>query len=216
MDVIKPYKFISKVGLETVATELRSEVESSRRRRRLSADSVATGIADYLELNVEWQSIPGDQQGNIAAMIIPVEKHIYINEDIPALREEFGQSTIAHEIGHWMLHIDHKAVGEYVERYDHDFEKRVTPQPFLCRSTQSLQAREWQAQYFAGCLLMPYHKLIEAKRGRDVTNWSHLYAMKQDFGVTISNLIVRLQSLGWIRLIDGSKQIYRGECLPKS
>lgn len=205
MKVIKPFRFYSKAELETIATRLRLQVEQSR-RRRLNADSIAEGIADYLDLCIVRKSIPADKQGNIAAMIVPVKKLVYINEDIAALEGGFGQSTIAHEIGHWMLHIDKQAVGEYIDREEKGIEVEV--QPFLCRSEQSAKGIEWQAQYFAGCLLMPEYKLIEAKQGRDLTNWKHLYAMADEFGVTISNLLYRLKSLGWIIKKDNSKQIY--------
>ena len=105
MEVIKPYRYYSKGNLELIATKLRVEVEKSR-KRRIPAESIAETIADYLELNIMWESLPSDNQGKIAAMIIPTKKLIFINEDIDALKGGFGQSTIAHEIGHWMLHID--------------------------------------------------------------------------------------------------------------
>ena len=121
MNVIKPFRFYSKAELETIATKLRSQVEQSR-RRRLNADSIAEGIADYLDLCIVRKSIPADRQGKIAAMIIPVKKLVYINEDISALEGGFGQSTIAHEIGHWILHIDKQAVGEYIDREEKGIE----------------------------------------------------------------------------------------------
>ena len=79
-----------------------------------------------------WNSIPKDDQGNIAAMIIPIKKLIYINEDIPALnipalKSGFSQSTIAHEIGHWMLHINQDAVGEYIDREEQGIEVKILP-----------------------------------------------------------------------------------------
>ncbi len=40
-----------------------------------------------------------------------------------------------------------------------------------------ITGQEWQAQYFASCLLMPRHVLEDKRRGRDLTNWKHLYAM---------------------------------------
>ena len=211
MNVIKPFRWYSKVELETIASKLRLKVEQSR-RRRLNADSIAEGIADYLDLCIVRKSIPADRQGNIAAMIIPVKKLVYINEDISALAGGFGQSTIAHEIGHWILHIDQQAVGEYIDRQSKGMKIKV--KPFLCRSEQSAKGIEWQAQYFAGCLLMPKYKLIEAKQGRDLTNWKHLYAIADEFGVTISNLMYRLRSLGWIIKNDNSKRIYPGKNLP--
>lgn len=149
-------------------------------------------------------------------MIVPVKKMVYVNEDISSLREGgFGQSTIAHEIGHWILHIDRRAVGEYIDREERGITIEV--QPFLCRSEQSARGIEWQAQYFAGCLLMPEYKLAEAKQGRDLTNWRHLhlYAIADELGVTISNLLYRLRSLGWIIKNNNLKRIYLGENLPK-
>ena len=212
MNVIKPFRFYPKAELENIAAKLRLQVEQSR-RRRLCADSVAEGIADYLDLCIVRKSIPADRQGNIAAMIIPVKKIVYINEDISALEGGFGQSTIAHEIGHWILHIDRQAVGEYIDREAKGM--KIEVQPFLCRSEQTARGIEWQAQYFAGCLLMPEYKLVEAKQRRDLRNWRHLYAIADEFGVTISNLVYRLKSLGWIIKNDNSKQIYLGRNLPR-
>lgn len=212
MEVIKPYRYYSKGNLELIATKLRVEVEKSR-KRRIPAESIAETIADYLELNIMWESLPSDNQGKIAAMIIPTKKLIFINEDIDALKGGFGQSTIAHEIGHWMLHIDREAVGEYIDREEQG--EIIGVEPFLCRSVQSLEGIEWQAQSFAGHLLMPYHLLLKAKRGRDVTNRKHLYAIADELGVTKSNLLYRLKSLNWIYQENGSKQIYPGKYLPK-
>ena len=62
---------------------------------------------------------------------------------------------------------------------------------------------------------MPYHILLKVKQGRDLTNWNHLYAMKDELSVTISNLINRLKSLDWITLYQGSKRIFPGENLPR-
>ena len=211
MNVIKPYRFYPEQEIETIASNLRFSVEQNR-RRRLSTESVAEGIADYLELDIVWKSISSDRQGNIAAMIVPVKKRVYINEDIPALQGGFGQSTIAHEIGHWILHIDDRAVGEYIDREARGMEIEV--QPFLCRSVQYVRGIEWQAQYFASCLLMPQYKLLEAKRNRDLTSWRHLYAIADECGVTISNLAHRLKSLEWIVLNNNSKQIYLGKNAP--
>lgn len=210
MDVIKPYQYYSKGNLETQAAVLIGEFEKSR-KRRIQAETIAESIADFLKLDYEWDSISGDSQGDIAAIIIPTKKFICMNQDIPALKGEFGQSTMAHEIGHWMLHINQDAVGEYIDREEQKI--KIEVKPFLCRSVQSSYGVEWQAQFFAGCLLMPYHKLIKAQRGRDLTNWKHLYAMADEFGVTISNLIYRLKHFGLITIPYNSKQIYLGRKL---
>lgn len=73
MDVIKPYKYYAKNDLETMATQLRLEVEKSR-KKRISAKYIDKAIANYLDINYEWDSMVSDRQGNIAAMIIPIKK----------------------------------------------------------------------------------------------------------------------------------------------
>jgi Zn-dependent peptidase ImmA (M78 family) len=75
------------------------------------------------------------------------------------------------------------------------------------------QGIEWQAQHFAACLLMPKFKLEEVQRGRDLTNWRHLYAIRDEMGVTISNLTRRLQDLELINIPRGTRQIYPGRAL---
>ncbi|HHP7232887.1 MAG TPA: Zn peptidase, partial [Xenococcaceae cyanobacterium] len=68
-----------------MATKLRVEVEQSR-KRRIPVECMAEAIADYLKLDIMWENIPADSQGDIAAMIIPVKKLIFINENIDALK----------------------------------------------------------------------------------------------------------------------------------
>lgn len=61
---------------------------------------------------------------------------------------------------------------------------------------------------------MPKHILEEKRYKYDLTNWKDLYKMKDEFGVTISNLVHRLKSLNWIVHDPNSKQIYLGEAVP--
>lgn len=212
MNVIKPYRFISKQEIEQVALNILTGVQATR-KRPLKGICVAEAIADYLDLGIVWQTIPPDDKGYIAAMIFPFQKEIIINDQIPGLEGGFGQSTIAHEIGHWLLHIEHDALDVFKERMSPEL--IMTIEPFLCRSVTAQKGIEWQAQYFASCLLMPLYKLEEARRGRDFTKWRHLYAVADELGVTISNLTNRLQGLGWIYIPKNSKQIYRGNNFPK-
>ncbi len=203
MSVFRPFRFISKLEIEACALNIWLQMERSHNPLQLPID--ASIIAEFLDLNLVWDTIPDDEQGAIAARILPLEKLIEINENIPQLKGGFGESTIAHEIGHWVLHID----VEQVERYIRLKQKGVDVQvkPFLCRSS-NLARIEWQAQYFAGCLLMPQHILTELKQDKDLTKWQHLYQIATDLGVTISNLTTRLQDLGWIYLDADTRKIY--------
>lgn len=170
-------------------------------------------VAEFLGLDIVWDTIPPDAEGQIAARILPLNRLIEINDAIPELRGGFGASTIAHEVGHWLLHINHDEVDGLTQQQELNlgFE---SIQPFLCRSVSNDQGREWQAQYFAGCLLMPRYVLEDVARGRDLRRWDHLYAMKDELGVTISNLKHRLQDIGWINIPQGSKTIYLGRTAP--
>lgn len=206
MSVLKPFRFIDKHEIECRALDVLEGMQQSDRRMQLfPLDS--SRVAEFLGLDVVWDVLPEDDEGEIAARILPLERLIEINESILDLKEGFGESTIAHEVGHWVLHIDHQAVDRVL-----NLRKKgvlVHVKPLLCRNDSQIQGLEWQAQYFASCLLMPRHLLEEHIQGRDLTKWPDLYAIAADFGVTISNLLHRLKDLGWVYLKEGSKELVR-------
>lgn len=203
MSVFRPFRFISKLEIEACALDVWLLMERSHHSLQLPID--ASLIAEFLDLDLVWDTIPDDEQGAIAARILPMEKLIEINENIPELKGGFGESTIAHEIGHWILHIDTVQVERSIRLRQKGIDVQV--KPFFCRKS-NLARVEWQAQYFAGCLLMPQHILKDLKQGKDLTKWQHLYQMAAELGVTISNLTTRLQDLGWIYLDADTRQIY--------
>ncbi|MEL6580049.1 MAG: ImmA/IrrE family metallo-endopeptidase [Cyanobacteria bacterium J06621_12] len=202
MSVFRPFRYISKLEIEAAALDIWLRMSRSQGELQLPID--ASIIAEFMGLDLVWDSIADDEQGAIAARILPLEKLIEINENIPQLKGGFGESTIAHEIGHWVLHID----TEQVERFLRLKQKGMSVQvkPFLCRSS-NLARIEWQAQYFAGCLLMPQHVLTKLVQGKDLTKWQHLYQIAAELGITISNLTTRLQDLGWIYLDSDTRKI---------
>lgn len=213
MNVIKPFQWYDKEVIEKKAEDLLHQVQA-KRSRRINPRDIAATTADFLDLGVVWENIEPDANGEIAAMILPTQREIIINNSISTLEGGFEQSTIAHEIGHWILHIDHNKVGQFRDYINQGVEMEILP--FLCRSEKYQQGIEWQAQYFASCLLMPKTILINKKNGRDLTNWKHLYAMADELGVTLSNLKHRLKDLNWIVYNPNSKLIYPGKEIPKS
>jgi Zn-dependent peptidase ImmA (M78 family) len=61
--------------------------------------------------------------------------------------------TCAHEIGHWMLH---RKFVDRAARFESD------PGSILCRIKDAKKPIEWQADYFASCLLMPEKTVRDA------------------------------------------------------
>ncbi|MBN2032274.1 MAG: ImmA/IrrE family metallo-endopeptidase [Deltaproteobacteria bacterium] len=61
--------------------------------------------------------------------------------------------TCAHEVGHWVLHrhlVEEAARAERVK------------EAIVCRAKNAREPAEWQADYFASCLLMPVREMKEA------------------------------------------------------
>ncbi len=220
MTILKPFRFIPGIEIEAKALEILAAMErTDHYAPEWPLD--ASRVAEFLGLDVVWDRIEPDGWGAIAARILPLEGLIEINECIPQQRRGgFGESTIAHEIGHWVLHIDRQAIQRYCRLGEKGIHIQVDP--LLCRNAKDLLGIEWQAQYFAGCLLMPQYILAKLKQGRNLSKWHHLYQMAEELGVTISNLTHRLQDLGWIRIgtptrgsqSDRSRQIYLPQAAP--
>ncbi|WP_242038877.1 XRE family transcriptional regulator [Anabaena lutea] len=220
LNLVKPYRFYSKDEIECIANDVLRRMQLlPQYTPKFPMDT--TRVCDFLNLNICYERISPDDRGLIIAMILPLERTILINEDIPEVLGAFAESTIAHEIGHWLLHVKQNETEILLGQTEINIGIKEANNSFLCRSasepldnytaSSQLDKIEWQAQYFASCLLMPRHILIEIRKGRDLTNWKHLYVIKDELGVTISNLINRLQDLGWIYIPKGSKQIYPGK-----
>ena len=223
MNLFKPYRFLNKEEIESKANEILMQMKKADFPIKWPFD--ASLVADALEIRLCWDKILPDKNGIIAAKIEPLKRLITINELFAEMKTNKGleQSTIAHEIGHWVLHINQDEADGIVKQLELPLNCQATPQIFLCRSIDNNRFQttlnskvdiEWQAQYFASCLLMPRYILEQKRKGRNLQNWPHLYAMSDELGVTISNLTNRLQDLGWIDLSKGSKQIYLGNSRP--
>ncbi len=227
MSVIKDYRWLTKENIETIAHKLRQDMKGTNNAPKWP--EVADCAANFLKLDILWTDIPNDNGMPVFARIFPTQRLIELNESLSMLQDNFGlcQSTLGHEIGHWLLHVNQDEAEGVTEQTELVFEESSVQKPFLCRSTNSgtniaiqlnrqQQSIEWQAQHFSSCLLMPAYKLLEVKKGRKLTNHNHLSAMAQDLGVSISNLKHRLKDLEWIQTASGSKQLYLGQNAPNN
>ncbi len=223
---LRIYRFFSKAEIERSANEILQRMQAKNFILKSPFDVIR--VADFLEISICYAIIPPDEEGPIVAKILHQERTIIINEDltifnkdISNFKNKFYSSIIAHEIGHWVLQVNQDEFETLSEQRKMNYNLAKDIDTFLCRFASEELDRyslnkpgngvEWQAQYFAGCLLMPRHVLEEQRKGRDLTKWSHLYAMRDELGVSISHLINRLQDLGWIYIPKGSKHIYQGK-----
>ncbi len=103
MSIIKPFAWAKKEDIENKANDVLL-ISKLSLNERIEPDK----IADFFNLGIVWEKIPADGNGIIAARIFPTQKLIEINEDFPKLKESRGLEafTKAHEIGHWVLHIN--------------------------------------------------------------------------------------------------------------
>ncbi|MDB9494496.1 ImmA/IrrE family metallo-endopeptidase [Spirulina major CS-329] len=198
--MIRPFRFLSKHEIECRALDVLTAMGLTVQDFPLDSSVVA----EFLGLDVVWDVIPDDGRGLIAARILPLERLIEMNEALPSLQGGMGESTLAHEIGHWVLHLDQGAIARAERLAQRGLHLKIAP--FLCRNATEAEGIEWQAQYFATCLLMPRFVMEARSHPQDVQDWRSLYQFADDMGVTISNLIHRLKDLGWITDVPESTQ----------
>lgn len=217
VSILKPYRYYRKESIEKRANDLLLRMQQTPNFAP-KWPFEASVVADFLDLGVLWSSIPADEEGAIAARILPTERLVEINEEILDKPQGFIESTIAHEIGHWILHINQDEADGITRQLTLNLgnfgNNETREEPFVCRggaADTKIASIEWQAQYFAGCLLMPRSILEEKREGKDLTKWSNLYKIRDELGVSISNLTTRLQDLGWIYIPKGTRDIFLGK-----
>ncbi len=122
-------------------------------------------------LGFECHSFEPDSQTNdIAGAVNHRNKKIFINESDSPKRQLF---TVAHEIGHIILQGDQKDYIDY-------------------RRNNSSDIKEREANYFAGCLLMPDDIFIYQWKLQK----SDINKLAELFGVSTSAVVVRANVLG--------------------
>lgn len=184
MQINPQVSFIPKARLEALANSLLARY--GREIEPIFGPPVPVEkIADFLlELNLEWLEIPDTEAEPILAYLDPRSRTIRLNERRLAHFEQYPgtyQYTLAHEIGHYQLHLLGDRSGQaYVYRYQQQRKDR----------------REWQAERFASYLLLPESLLLPAIEGVNLDRWPALYRLRDQFQVSITALRIRLEELG--------------------
>ena len=158
-------------------------------------------IADLLlELNFDWDEIDDD---TVLAFLRPATKTITMNA---SKRDFFGQYfgteqfTMAHEIGHWELHVTD---GGFTQQLLLNGVNQVSSQEFICRNNVR-DRKEIQADIFASYLLMPTKLLLPAVQNAKIS-WPFLYDLCSQYHVSITALRKRLEKSGALYVTDDGK-----------
>jgi hypothetical protein len=168
-----------------------------------------------LELRILWDVIDDTNDSPILACIRPSTKTITMNE---ARRNHFDvyfgteEYTLAHEVGHWDLHVHETEYTQPPLLCDIDdatetFMQSIQPTR-LCRGDKHSRY-EIQAERYASYLLMPTHLLLPAIDSLDLCQWATIYALREQFNVSPTAMCKRLEALGLIHVFEG--RIYRSK-----
>lgn len=158
-------------------------------------------LLDALDLGLLWISIPPSSGFTVVAELVPVHRKLCVNEDLLALFEKnppLLRFTLAHEIGHWLLHAAIISAGSINEQ-------RATAAGLTCRRSDldppsgppfPSMRLEYQANLFASHLLAPTGELAARVQRYGCEGWSPIYRLAKELGISPSAACVRLEKDG--------------------
>lgn len=167
---------------------------------------------DVCDLSILWEPIPEAAGCTTLAELRPTERLIVINERRKPLFDDtpyLYNTVLAHEVGHWWLHVDRVALdqpmlpgfslpGLVVHRHDPD------------------SWEERHAKWFASYLLLPRDLLAMLLVGREVRGLTDMYHLRDHCNVTLTVMRIALERMGHAYVDDNgrvhpSKREYLGQ-----
>ena len=140
--------WLPKNGIEAIAADVLSEYEAMTGSPVAPPIPVEDVIERYLDLRIGFMDFEKTYgfQGVLGAIYVK-DRLIYADNALLADHSEGRLNfTFAHEAGHWVLH------RKFVTHAEHSRAERTA---ILCRKKDAKKPAEWQADFFAACLLMP-------------------------------------------------------------
>jgi hypothetical protein len=148
-------------------------------------------VEKHLKLGIEFDDthrlfgVPRDpdRDADILGAMFFDDGRIVIDESLDPeenpVKEGRYRFTLAHEVGHWRLHRHRFAKNrEQAVLFGGPAEASI-----ICRSSQAKERIEWQADFYASCLVMPKELLISAWLDVVVAlGMAALAATKREFG----------------------------------
>lgn len=214
MTLIQPPQYLTNDQIEQKALKLLADFQRSSGIQLIAPPVPVRKIVEaHLNLHLLYDEIPQDEGERILAYIDPVDRVICLNTlHLDLFEEVIGPEafTLAHEAGHWQLHI----VKGGWRQSGLPLDGMEAGERFLCRANRS-NPREYQANRFAAALLMPRYLVLAATQGKQLDQWPVLRQLAEAFGVSKEALKIRLESLGLITMRRNTIQQLRqqGEAL---
>jgi len=193
--VLLPEQFISRTEIDRRT----STVLATARRTGLWDGTPAIPVEllaeSQLGLSVLWETFAerAADEPTLLGALFAKYRTIWLNESERPLFEAtpgLEPFTIAHEIGHFCLHID----PAYELQSTLQIEAEAAD--VLCRAGDT-GWREVQAEMFAASLLMPEDLIRRHAAGCATREWPNVYRLKTEFGVSVTAMKNRLRGLGF-------------------
>lgn len=199
---VKPnVKYMSESELEAKAEELLRRYESKFGPIKAPPVPIEFIVTEFLGFENRIENL---EEPETVAYIDPNMRVICLNEQKSEYLNRIGpEFTWAHEIGHWELgHFED--VGQQLSLGIDTEETRILHrEPTGGRRPR----REFQADYFAGCLLMPKRLLLSEARKLDLLDPNNISMLKDKFKVSRQAMKIRLEKLRLVYF--GEDGIYR-------
>jgi hypothetical protein len=176
---------------EQAAAALLREFETRFRVAHVPPVPVERIASSLLDLLIEEcddvRSVPGApaDQGRLSGMIVPATRIIWLDRTECARSRGRRRFTIAHECGHWVLHV--AGAEQPVPCRPED----VSEQPDV-EKVRQLRRLEAEANAFARELLMPESLVVEHAHATGC----NLAALAERFDVSVPAIRLRLLTLG--------------------
>ncbi len=145
--------WISKENIALKAIDLIENFQSLAKYEVKPPIPVEDIIERYLGLRLLYDDLHKVFGRDVLGAVYVESKAICINERLFETSSE-GRLvfTIAHEVGHWILH------RKYIEAQEKDGSRQI----IVSKKGNSKDTIEWQADYFASCLLMPEKEIRDS------------------------------------------------------
>jgi len=202
---VKPtVKYLSEPAIEAEAEKLLKRYEAQVGPIKAPPIPIEFIVTELLGFETRIENL---DEPETVAFIDPNRKVICLNEQKSDYLNRIGpEFTWAHEIGHWEL-------GHFED------DGRLLSLGFVEEETRILHhepmggrrpRHEIQADYFAGCLLMPKRLLLPEAKKLNLLKRSNIYLLKDKFKVSRKAMEIRLEKLRLVYFAEDG--IYR-DCM---